>query len=62
MSMNGIMKAIPFSNEVNEFLVLIGLDEAHRTAQGMAEALSKIIIALLRNERTDNKNGKTIKG
>ena len=51
MAMNGIMRAIPFTNEVNEFQEFIGLDEAHRTAQGMAKALSKFIIDSLKKQK-----------
>jgi AcrR family transcriptional regulator len=50
-SMHGIKWALPFSSEVKEFHDFIGIDNEHRSAQGMAVALSKLVIDSLKNER-----------
>jgi AcrR family transcriptional regulator len=49
-SMHGIKKALPFSNEISEFHNSIGLDGEHRSIQGMAEALSIVVIDLLKQK------------
>ena len=53
IALQGIVSSLPLPDETKKsFYDSIGLDEKHRSEQGMAEALSKVVINLLKKERS----------
>ena len=55
IAIQGIISSLPFPDETKKgFYDSIGLDEELRSAQGMAVALSKLIIDSLKNERSSD--------
>jgi len=55
MALQGIQRALSAAEEERDnYLNFIGLNEDHRSAQSMAEAIFKVVIDLLKNGKSND--------